>query len=344
MSAVSKSSGWIPAYRKLFSPMHHMAGREAVCNRFAWLDLVQMAQHRARKVRGVSLARGELVVSVRYLAKRWRWSRSKVQRYIKRCVEDALIEPKSSPISGTPNGTLSGTVSGTPSGTPNGTVYRIVNYERYAVFHNEGGTPSGTPSGTLSGTLSGTNTNIIYKHLDKHLKQTYRVRESRAQEDAEEIEELLSPVDCSGIVGEDRCASDEELAMLADEVLGLGKLTKNEKALNRMIVREWRYQSSGISDIEIESAIHGLRLMIDQRRPEVERYRPEKGYPLALLRMKDDGSGKRRDAMTLYEQGDGKALRALFDVAEEAWVSHSEAAQKRGGGLQRVSELSQVSA
>ena len=127
--------------------------------------------------------------------------------------------------------------------------------------------------------------------------------------------------------------------MIADEVLGLGKLKKNEKSLNRIIVREWRYQSNGRSDTEIESAIHGLRLMIEQRRPEVERYKPDQGYSLAVLRMKDKDSGERRETQTLYEQGDGTALRVLLDVAQEAWVNHTQTYQvntKTYDGLKKL--------
>ncbi len=53
----------------------------------AWVDLYQTAnyapgQHIAEG-RCLSLARGELVASVRYLSKRWSWSRGKVERYLK---------------------------------------------------------------------------------------------------------------------------------------------------------------------------------------------------------------------------------------------------------------------
>jgi hypothetical protein len=53
----------------------------------AWLDLYQSAnyapgQHIAEG-RCLSLARGELVASVRYLSKRWSWSRGRVERYLR---------------------------------------------------------------------------------------------------------------------------------------------------------------------------------------------------------------------------------------------------------------------
>src|SRR5690606_4979797 len=109
--------GWIPAWRKLFAADHwlapnkvHPAGR-----REAWLDLCQMATHKPRKVRGELIARGELVASIRTLAKRWGWSKSRTSRF--------MVELESS------------TAIGTARETPIGTVYRIVNYETYAVMH-----------------------------------------------------------------------------------------------------------------------------------------------------------------------------------------------------------------
>ena len=308
---MSDRQGWIPAYRKLFNPGHVLARRDPACRRFAWLDLVQMAQHKPRKVRGVQLKRGELLASVRYLEQRWRWSRSKVQRDIKRFISETLIEPLSE--------------------TPSGTVYRIVNYERYSVFNNDKWDTKRDTKRAESGTPTDTNTNITNNHYEQSLIPIYS---PGFENDVEELLSTSPPVSTPG-----RERSDEELAMIADEVLGLGKLKKNEKSLNRMVVREWRYQSNGRSDTDIESAIHGLRLMIEQRRPEVERYKPDQGYSLAVLRMKDKDSGQRRETQTLYEQGDGKALRVLFDVAQEAWVSNTQTYQvdtKTYDGLKKL--------
>lgn len=106
--------GWIPVWRQLFrddhwlAPTHkHPAGR-----REAWIDLVQLAQH-SEYDHVETLQRGEFLASVRTLADRWKWSRTATQRYMDR------LE--------------TGTMIGTVRGTPRGTVYRIVNYDTYAV-------------------------------------------------------------------------------------------------------------------------------------------------------------------------------------------------------------------
>ena len=108
------SEGWILAYRSLFDPDHHLGG-DVACKRYAWLDLIIMATHQTYdKPVGmdvVTLNRGEVLVSVRYLAERWRWSKSKVNRVLCSFVTRSQIEPV--------------------SGTPSGTIYRIVNYDTY---------------------------------------------------------------------------------------------------------------------------------------------------------------------------------------------------------------------
>ena len=113
---MSDRRGWIPAWRKLFDPDHGLAQREGVCKRFAWLDIVQMAAHEPMKRHGHQLRRGELIVALRFLAERWRWSKSKVERFMGRLKSETRI--------------------GTVSETQIGTIYRVVEYEKYAVFHS----------------------------------------------------------------------------------------------------------------------------------------------------------------------------------------------------------------
>lgn len=109
------SDGWIPAWRQLFEPDHWLAPTKInpAGRREAWLDLCQMATHKPRDVRGERLEQGEIIVSVRTLADRWAWSKSRVSRFM-----DELE---------------SRTAIGTVRGTPLGTVYRIVKYGTYAI-------------------------------------------------------------------------------------------------------------------------------------------------------------------------------------------------------------------
>jgi hypothetical protein len=112
------NEGWIPAWRKLLDPDHWMAPTKVspAGRRDAWLDLCQMATHKPREVRGEAIEVGEIIVSLRTLAKRWGWSKSRTERFVIELEARAAI--------------------GTVRGTPFGTVYRIVNYEVYAIPEN----------------------------------------------------------------------------------------------------------------------------------------------------------------------------------------------------------------
>lgn len=73
-----------------------------------------MASHRPRRVGGthITLARGELVTSVRTLAKRWVWSKSRVHRFLGELDHEDMLKAA--------------------AGTASGTVYRVVSYDTYA--------------------------------------------------------------------------------------------------------------------------------------------------------------------------------------------------------------------
>lgn len=81
--------------------------REPYSRREAFLDLVQKAVHEETElpVRGgtITLNRGEVFASIRYLASRWGWSKSKVEAVLKEFISMNLIGHKSD----TSNSTLS---------------------------------------------------------------------------------------------------------------------------------------------------------------------------------------------------------------------------------------------
>lgn len=108
--------GWHPVWRKLYDTDHWLAPtkRDPSNRRDAWNDLCQMATHQPRKVRDHVLGRGELIASVRTLGDRWKWSKSRVERFMSDLEARTSIE--------------------TVCGTPDGTVYRVVNYDDYAVL------------------------------------------------------------------------------------------------------------------------------------------------------------------------------------------------------------------
>jgi len=110
-------AGWIPAYRQMYKSDHWLAPTptDPANRRDAWCDLLQMATHKPRQTSdpSVNLERGQLVVSLRTLAKRWCWHYSTVNRFLKELKTRTAIE--------------------TVSETALGTVYLVVNYDKFAV-------------------------------------------------------------------------------------------------------------------------------------------------------------------------------------------------------------------
>jgi DNA-binding transcriptional MocR family regulator len=139
-------AGWVPAYRAVFEPGHYLAcnKRHPASRVHAWLDLVQLATHKPRQTRdpNVNLGRGELVVSLRSLAKRWAWHRSSVERLLNTLKKRGMIRER--------NRDTNRDSDGTPTETPLGTVYVIVNYDTYNTQEKASETPTETPTETAA--------------------------------------------------------------------------------------------------------------------------------------------------------------------------------------------------
>lgn len=89
--------GFIRLSRKIFRSDLWNETREL--SRFeAWLDIISMAafddHRRIVQDRFLSLSKGELVASVRYLAARWRWHRNRVQRFLQLLEKQERIETR----------------------------------------------------------------------------------------------------------------------------------------------------------------------------------------------------------------------------------------------------------
>lgn len=89
--------GYIPIARKFFYSDLWREDRE-LSKAEAWLDLLFLAKFKPEKQivegRCLSLNRGELVASVRYASLRWRWSKSKVERFYEMLRECRRIETR----------------------------------------------------------------------------------------------------------------------------------------------------------------------------------------------------------------------------------------------------------
>lgn len=144
-------SGFIALHREAFD--HHML-RDA--DRFrAWFWLVANAAWEPTRVRikgeTVTLERGELSFSVRFLADAWGWSKSRVDRFIADLRDEGMIETRSK------NGTSAGHAAGQGQ-----SIICICNYGKYQDPQTRGRDNDKAKSGTKSGQQrdnSGTNKN-----------------------------------------------------------------------------------------------------------------------------------------------------------------------------------------
>ena len=100
----NKKDGYVLIYRSLFKN-DLWVSNEPFDKRSAWIDLIGMAQFQKRTwLVGndpITLERGQMYVTLRFLSKRWHWSLGKVQRYF-----DTLSVLKMVTLTSTPNGTL----------------------------------------------------------------------------------------------------------------------------------------------------------------------------------------------------------------------------------------------
>ncbi len=107
---------------------HPVFGREPYSERDAWEWLIANASHTDTVVRvagvPVTVERGQLCYSVRFLAERWRWSKSKVHRFLGRMAKWDMIRTCAK------------------SGTAN-TVVTVCNYELYQAPQTQSGTAAG---------------------------------------------------------------------------------------------------------------------------------------------------------------------------------------------------------
>lgn len=133
-------NGFIPISRKIFESHEWLEVRQY--SRFeAWFDLIQQARFedgsRFIGYKEVILKRGEVAISLRFLAERWRWSNHKVDNYLSFLVKQKRIVKKTDKGTGC-------------------TVLTLCKYEQYNGMSDNYGTLNGTPGGH-QGDTRGTN-------------------------------------------------------------------------------------------------------------------------------------------------------------------------------------------
>lgn len=144
-------SGWIKLYRKITeNPLYFS---EPFTRMQAWIDMLILAAHNDNffYVRGnrVNISKGEIGYSQENLAKRWKWSRGRVSRFIKQLETDGMIVQQKSKII---------------------TTISIANYHTY----QHGGTTDDTTNSTTDGrqTVQQTDINKNVKN-EKNVKEEY---------------------------------------------------------------------------------------------------------------------------------------------------------------------------
>ena len=94
--------GWIKLHRQIIEHPDYFS--EPFTRVMAWIDLLMLANHKGMNmyVRGnkVEIKRGDTAIAQETLATRWKWSRSKVRRYLNELEKDRqIVQQKSNVIS-----------------------------------------------------------------------------------------------------------------------------------------------------------------------------------------------------------------------------------------------------
>ena len=88
------SKGYVAIHRKTWESPHFRD--EPFSEREAWFWMIAQACWRRKTIRGIgstiTLERGQFCHSIRFLAKRWKWTAAKTQRFLGRLKTDTLID------------------------------------------------------------------------------------------------------------------------------------------------------------------------------------------------------------------------------------------------------------
>jgi len=92
------NKGWITLHRKI-QDCWIWEESEPFDRRSAWIDLLLLANHEDAKVFFdgdlITVQRGQRITSIRKLAERWKWSRTKVTKFLDILEKDGMISRKS---------------------------------------------------------------------------------------------------------------------------------------------------------------------------------------------------------------------------------------------------------
>lgn len=133
-------AGYIPISRQLFEHPFWIEERE-FSRAEAWIDLLRSVRFEANSTKviignkAITIQRGEYPASLRFLAKRWKWSKNKVDNFLNLLMDEKMIEKR----------TAEGTMQ---------TIVRICNYDTYNLICDKEGQQEGRKKDT-KGTVEG---------------------------------------------------------------------------------------------------------------------------------------------------------------------------------------------
>ena len=125
-----KPTGYVLVARAVFTDDELLDDDEPYTRRLAWLWLVAHAAYKPRTASWgsihVELDRGDILASLRTLGKHWRWTHSRVNRFLDLLVKAGRLAQQQE--------------------TKAGTVYRVVKYDAYQVRQDTDATASAPPN------------------------------------------------------------------------------------------------------------------------------------------------------------------------------------------------------
>lgn len=149
----NENQGWIKVYRKTMENPGYFS--EPFCRMMAWIDLLLLANHSegffyCRGIK-VTVVRGQIGWGIEQLAKRWKWSRGKVERYMKDLENEQQIVRQKSNIT---------------------TLISIVNYEKYQGDGKADNKANGKADGQQTVKQTDINKNVKKEKKEKNDKES----------------------------------------------------------------------------------------------------------------------------------------------------------------------------
>lgn len=176
------ANGWIKIHRSMFDDEWYFS--EKFTREQAWIDLLLLAEYKPRvfliRNNEVRLVRGQLAISIRNLAERWKWGINKVQSFIKELEDLKRIDTQKSHLVN---------------------VISICNYEIYQAYDPCESREIDTQTDTHTDTHTDTQTDTPLRSIKKHknniissVSDETRGSDSKIEALLEEIKELREKV------------------------------------------------------------------------------------------------------------------------------------------------------